>query len=204
MAQRHDYLDYSKNSSDLESIAKAWRKRACPETDIIVPILPFLENELPKLLPHFALIPKKLSELPDNKAITKYKPTRIEVREDYYEASAGAKPHPSAREILAHELGHVALHSELPKSLLAGEQEILKLVNYKNMSVERQAEEFALYFLVPRNIAESLISIDNICQHCNVSYGFARRITTRYGIRQKGKPLPYQVLHLQSQEDEPI
>ncbi len=199
--QRADYLDHSRSSDELEKLGLAWRGHANIGRGMSINVVPFLENEVPKLLPHFALIPRSEAELPRNVALTSYDPTRIEVRENVY--LAAAQEHPKASFQLWHEFSHAVLHDCQPKSLLDGVQERILLTNSTDMSVEEQADALSMYITVPRHSAESIRNLSEIMYVCKVPYAVAERAVRTYGIRQKRKLHPHEIQHLLTREEEP-
>jgi IrrE N-terminal-like domain len=76
------------------------------------------------------------------------------------------------RVVIAHEIGHVMLHSDDPKQFSrdAGLQITFAEQEY---SVEWQANRFADHLLIPTRIAESVFDVARLAFVCNVSERFA-------------------------------
>lgn len=175
-----DYYVKERDSHALKQSANAWRSLfgICNET--CADIVWCVEIGLAERFPQFALVPRADLDMHDSRARTYYNPPRIEIRQSiYYAASCGD---PEARYVLAHELGHLTQHSDLPKSLLATEQIQAKL---KTMSAEWQADEFAFYFLTPEHVARDYQSIGDLITWLKIPTWLAERAMKEYRLGRK-------------------
>jgi IrrE N-terminal-like domain len=120
--------------------------------DLYVDIIDVLEFRVREFIPLFKLIVRRDIEL-DVTAETTIDPPRIYVRETVYDAACDGDV--SCRHILAHELGHLLLHSQFSGSMQRdplGYTEQFARMNL-NENSEAQADVFARNFLVPPYIA---------------------------------------------------
>ncbi len=197
-----DFLGRELSDEKIKALAESWRRQLDIGDNASPDIVWSIEAAFSNKLPHSALIPQTEKELPENLALTIYNPSRILVRENVYLAARDG--HPRARYILAHEFGHVVLHNEMPKSLKDTNQERITLQNLKNMSIERQADTFAHFFLVPEDIARKFHNLSRIVNECLVSVQFGQEAVRKYGLRQKRKLQPYELEALYAAEREPF
>jgi hypothetical protein len=194
-----DLLGQERSQAEILELAESWRTLLGVQAEVKPNILWCVEAGLPALFEHFGLRVLPDAEMPLGPAVAVYSPPRIEIRESYY--NAARREHPVSRFALTHELGHVVLHpQELPKFLKDGIQERQRIAR---MSVETQADEFAIFFLVPERIARAIGTISGIVHQCGVPYWLARRACEIYGIRYR-KLQPYEIADLLAAEEEPI
>jgi len=194
-----DYLGRDLSDEQIEERSDAFRGLLGLGDDLAPDVFFAAESTLPELIPQFALLPRPLSELPNNYALTTYKPPAILVREDIYRKG---NSDPRGRAIIAHELGHLLLHRDMPRSLKDGHQERKLLINSLNQSSERQADLVMLGLLVPRRIAIQLETLDNIADRCRVPYQVAELAMNHYGLRLARKLQPYQRLAMISFDED--
>jgi hypothetical protein len=194
-----DLLTKERTQDEINELAQSWRGLFGVAAEEKPDIRWCVEAQLPTLFPHFALVVRDDGELSSGPAVAEYSPPRIEIRESAYLGLITS--HPVSRFALTHELGHLVLHPhELPKFLKDGVQERHRLAR---MSIENQADEFALFFLVPEHIAIRIRSLVGTVQRCAVPYGLARSACDIYGIRYR-KLMPYELADLLTSEEEPF
>jgi IrrE N-terminal-like domain len=133
-----------------------------PHFDIISAI----ENGLVQHLQGFTLEVRSQKELGKIEAFTEFNPVRIVVREDIYEGAY--KDDTRARFTLAHELGHLCLHWGYPRPRLAPEAQKSNDPSAKGR-VEKEANQFAAAFLMPRSVATKIDEPRRLASLCRVS-----------------------------------
>jgi hypothetical protein len=191
-----DYFTSARPEGQIADLAHSWRELFGVGADFKPDVLWCVEVGLPKRFPNFALIPLIDCELPTEFAVARFDPPRIELRESLYQAARHQRAR--AREILAHELGHVVMQDHVyPKYLKDGVQERKRLLQ---MSVEHQADEFRLHFLLPQHIVSKMRSIGEIMERCGVTYRLAVTAGLLVGIRPRRRPQPYEMMHLEAEE----
>jgi hypothetical protein len=89
---RDDILGVPRSLDELERTAAAYRELFRVRDEAKPDLLSILEGDLPSLLPHFALVVRADSELPNDRALALSDPPRIEVRESTIAGSAKATP----------------------------------------------------------------------------------------------------------------
>lgn len=115
------------------------------------PVLDFVEKVLPRIVENFNFIVVSPDELKNCYGVTDITDYTIQIREDvYYRAINGNK-----RDIftIAHEIGHLFLHSNQKVKLARGESS-MKIYE----STEWQADTFAAALLIP---ADKINNNDN-------------------------------------------
>ncbi len=117
-----------------------------------VDIVSILEFKLVERYPNFRLVIVLDGELNEN-AVTEPHNDRIVVRRSVYRAACDDDP--SARFILAHELGHYLLHRERNVQMHDDPNGAVQPFERMNASesTEDQADMFARHFLLPPHIA---------------------------------------------------
>jgi IrrE N-terminal-like domain len=119
-----------------------------------VDIISVIEFKLPLLIPDFRLIVLKDSEV-DGNAKTTFVPPRIIVRQSIYRAAYNGDKF--SRFVLAHELGHIILHSKFKNETVHSTRTNEYSENIKNLnameSIESQASIFARSFLIHPSFA---------------------------------------------------
>lgn len=129
-------------------------------------IVSVIENGLGRHLQGFALEVLSHKELRSVEAFTAFNPVRIGVREDVYEGAY--KNDTRARFTVAHELGHLCLHWGYPRPRLAPEAQKPNDPSAKGR-VEKEANQFAAAFLMPRALADKIDEPRRLANLCRVS-----------------------------------
>lgn len=149
--------------NDIRHIGREIRRGICMENVMYFPIVPFLENILPLLIPDFLLeiVPKK--EMGNKHGETYPSKNLIRIREDVYlNAIAGCG---RDRLTIAHEIGHLFLHDDASIALCRLEPyEMLK--PYEDP--EWQADAFGGELLAPSYLIKGL-AIRDVQEKCGVS-----------------------------------
>lgn len=127
------------------------------------PIVVFLENLLPKMMPDFELEICTIAEMGNKNGETFPKEHRIRIREDVYNGAVDGDPR--HRMTLAHELGHLLLHEKENLGLCQIDDN-KKTVAY--VSSEWQANAFGGELLAPSYLIRGM-SVDEIQRKFNVS-----------------------------------
>lgn len=139
----------------------------------------FMEFNLPRLYPNFALESSNDKTLHDNQFEAYFEPTGsvIVVREDVY-LNATDPNNKSLRHqfTFAHEVGHFILHKGLNPVMPRG-----KFIHKPYEDTEWQADTFAAELLMPYDVvvgilrqANGLEAINKVMDHFNVSWDAAR------------------------------
>jgi len=133
---------------DIAERARKFRGAFGISEKLYVDIIEVLEFKLKEILPDFKLMVRRDIEL-DKTAYATNDPPRIFVRETIYDGACDGDQ--ECRRILAHELGHLLLHTHIEG---AKQKDFLgytpQLANMNSLeSVEDQADIFARNFLVP-------------------------------------------------------
>lgn len=147
------------------------------------PIVDFLEFEFHKIRRDFVLIVESDDDFGDGVlAKATNSPPQIVVRESLYEAAV--EGHPSARFVLAHELGHLCLSHR--KSVQGGTRNF-SYVEYDSekqiFNAEWQANEFAAELLIPSDLA-FVMSTDEISERYGVLPKFVQRRLALLNMRK--------------------
>lgn len=197
-----DYLGKPRSFEDIEALVGALCKTLNTEIIPKLNIAWLIECVFTKLFPHAAVIPVSSGEIKGALGLTLYEPSpRILLRKDVYIGLNNT--HPKSRFIAAHEFGHLVMHSTLPKSLKDGVQEKILLKNASSMSLELQANYFAVALLIPRKYAKTCSSIYEIVDKFNVPIELARLAIDLYKLNTE-KMHPYQLCDLAQREDSPF
>ena len=95
------------------------------------------------------------------------------------------------RIIIAHEIGHVMLHSDDPKQFSRDKSLQINFAE-NEYSVEWQANTFADHLLIPTHIAERIKDISRVAFACNVPEDFAyERLTAIWRAKKMLGAMPY-------------
>lgn len=140
-----------------------------------IDIVRLLEFDIENLINGFKLIIRDDAEMLVNghfeEAYCEFHPPRIVVSNHIYENAALGDAH--ARMILAHELGHLMLHSGYNRSkahsMMSNSYENDLGNNLRKNGAESQAKRFAAYFLMPKHIVQKMKSPEEISKILGVS-----------------------------------
>ncbi|MBO6539572.1 MAG: ImmA/IrrE family metallo-endopeptidase [Rhizobiaceae bacterium] len=138
-----------------EEIAKKalfYRSKFGATDELCINIIEILEFQVREFVPEFKLMIRRDIEL-ETTATTIFDPPRILVRETIYDAACEGDV--DARRILAHELGHLLLHSHIGSPLQrdpGGYTPQFRGLTRRE-STEAQADSFACHFLIHPRIA---------------------------------------------------
>ena len=153
----------------IAQIAFWLRKKAKSENDFAINIVSFIENTLPNILQCFEFEIVGEQELENRYAETELayqgKPAVIRVQEKVYKDAVNGIPR--AIFTLAHELGHLLLHTQSRITPCSPE---MVIPAYKDP--EWQANTFAGELLVMRHLARGM-SVAEIADKFHVSYSVA-------------------------------
>jgi len=135
----------------------------CQAPDMIA----LLENEIPKLFGHFALVVKEDGKMHGAEGFTEFDPPKIVLAESTYldAAEFGGR----GRWTAAHELGHLVQHeSAVPLDRAPSRYSSMKeLPRYA--SAEWQANAFAAAFLMPEWLVREFTNASEIVEFFSVS-----------------------------------
>ncbi|HAU2264253.1 TPA: ImmA/IrrE family metallo-endopeptidase [Legionella pneumophila] len=156
------------STETIYSTANKIRKCLHPSTSHFIDIVRVLEINLPLLIPEFVFEVCSVDELGSDHGRTYPDQMRIQIREDVYERAILEQGRD--RFTLAHELGHLVLHPDVPFNHNTTNSLNIKI--YENS--EWQADTFASAFLMPDELIKNYANIDQIAQKCKVSVSAAR------------------------------
>jgi Zn-dependent peptidase ImmA (M78 family) len=164
----HDYCVPAKSRIDIELTAAAWRQALGVPMDCQSPdMIGLLENEIPKLFGHFALIVKEDCQMHGAEGFTEFEPPKIVLAESTYLSASeyGGR----GRWTAAHELGHLVQHeSAVPLDRAPSRYSRMKeLPHYA--SAEWQANAFAAAFLMPEWLVRDFTIASEIVDFFSVS-----------------------------------
>lgn len=153
-------------------------KRKCGlENMMQVPILNFVENVLPQIIPDFQFEVLPIAEMGNKNGETFPKEHRICIREDVYERAANGSSRD--RMTIAHELGHLILHENQKLGLCQIDDE-KTLAAY--FSPEWQANAFAGEFLAASYLIYGKTE-EEVMKECNIS-GTAAKIQLKHACQK--------------------
>ncbi len=157
------YVATPTSRKKIRVIAQTLRKLSGLEDKIYVPIIHLLELWLPIVEENFTYEVVSKTELDGEYAVTYPEQNKIAIREDVYERACNGVPRD--RFTIAHEIGHLLLHSPGTIKLARG-IESNKVPAYKDP--EWQANTFAAELLAPPSIINGL-SKEAVVRECGVS-----------------------------------
>ena len=133
------------------------------KNELYFPILPFVENVIPKLFPDYQFEIVPFSEMGSKHGETYPSKNIIRIREDIYEGAAKGKGRD--RFTIAHEVGHFFEHEEdsIVLCRLAPGQ---KIKTYEDP--EWQADAFAGELLASAHMIKNM-SVEEVMKKCGVS-----------------------------------
>ena len=173
------FLAPARRWDEIQQIAYAVRnilvKQGLPDVPAF-PVMEFVEFILPKLLPEFSVFAGDHSTMEGAEGLAAPDGSHIEIREDVMRKAWAGEGR--ARFTVAHELGHLFLHSNqklqrAPSSAIA---------YFRNS--EKQADHFAASLLMPH----TMISADDTCETLVMRFGvssIAAEIRLKY-LTKKG------------------
>lgn len=149
--------------AEIQKIVYEFKRKCGLENMLEIPILHFVENILPQIIPDFVLEVRPIVEMGNKNGETFPKEHRICVREDVYEGAARGVPRD--RMTIAHELGHLILHENqnLGFCQINGKKSLAAYV-----SSEWQANVFAGEFLASSYLIYGKTT-EEVRMECNVS-----------------------------------
>jgi hypothetical protein len=156
---------------EIEQSADAFRDKLGLPFDKVFNIVELLEFSVPKIIAGFILKTEPTDVLLKIEAYAAYDPPQIVVREDV--CARARQDHPRSRFTLAHELGHLVLHSGdvFPRIDMEGQRSIS--IPAKE-STEWQAHRFGASFLMPRKLVEQFQNAAELARFCKVSASAAK------------------------------
>lgn len=154
------------SSLSIENYAEGLRKLLGLGDEPYFNIVSTIENRLWQRVRDFSLEVRSHEKLKRVEAHTSFEPPRIVLREDVYEGAHNDDTR--CRFTVAHELGHLFLHWSFPRPRLAPDAQ---KPNDPSPSgrVEKEANQFAAAFLMPRAIASKFDHPQRLASLCRVS-----------------------------------
>jgi len=147
------------------------------------PILQVVELMLPKVMPECSFEVKEADEMGDNHGLTHPESNEMWIRSDVYEGALQGNGRD--RFTIAHELGHLLLHSQpgMPRKMKPASS----MKPYVNS--EWQANSFAGALLIPTTFAVASRNPYEISEVCGVSVDAANvqlRVLNQMGLLNTG------------------
>ncbi len=153
---------------DIRKFIRQLKRKIGLEYELYFPIVPFLENILPILIPNFQLEIVPVAEMGNKHGETYPSKDLIRIREDVYLRAVQGKGRD--RLTIAHEIGHLFEHEDDAVALYRlapGE----KLKPYEDP--EWQADAFGGELLASSYLIKGMC-VSEVSQKCGVSYDAAR------------------------------
>ncbi len=173
------------SAREIEGRALAWRDALGVSGRWAPDMVEVLEHRLPALFEEFVLAVTEDQLMADAEGYTQFAPPKIVLKESVY--LAAARHDPRSRMTLAHELGHLVLHSGIAKAREASSPPRENLRPYN--SAEWQANKFGAGFLMPDHIVRQFGSAADLADGRQVSMQAARIRMSEVGHITK-PPLP--------------
>lgn len=154
--------------NEIRKYIQRLKKKVGLENVLYFPIMPFLGNILPILIPGFQLEIVPVSEMGNKHGETYPRRNLIRIREDVYLRAAAGEGRD--RLTIAHEIGHLLMHADNSVALcrLAPDE---RLKAYEDP--EWQANAFGGELLASSYLIKGM-SIDEVSKRCGVSWEAAR------------------------------
>lgn len=163
-----------RSRKDIRRLVSDIRKALNIENEIYVDIVRLVENVLPSISKDYSFEVCSIEEMRENHGLTVGH--TIKIREDVYERAVRGEGRD--RMTIAHEFGHLFMHSDAPKALARGKVAVWK-------DPEWQASAFAGEFLVPFYLVKGM-NVYEIAEKCGVSVQAANYQLSQYQKRKTG------------------
>jgi hypothetical protein len=190
---RNDYIAERRSERAIARRALDARRVGRSENDYYFNIVKFFEGPF-CAFSNYRPIELILFEAPIGKrpAFVRHKPARFSVDREIWKLAGIGDP--DARDIVAHELGHLDLHGEIvpsnayQQSFSTDPDRHLRFDDFER-SAEWQADTYRDYLLVPDAIAIALDSAKEIAEKCSVPLPLAQRRfgSTRQPIKRRAE-----------------
>jgi Zn-dependent peptidase ImmA (M78 family) len=157
--------------SDIEERAENFRLMLGLSPDERFNIVDILSSKVSQVVDAFRLEIAAADVPQDVEAFTAFNPPRIVVRQDVHDLARADNPR--YRLTLAHELGHLVLHSDgiFPRSEMPDQRQ--KSIPAKE-STEGQAFRFGACLLMPRVLIAKYPKAEVLARECRVSFTAAQ------------------------------
>ena len=162
----YDALTTRLTDEEIEEKANVLRSKLGLSASEVFNIADLLSSRVPGIVQGFELEILPAEALDNIEAFTAYDPPRIVVRRDVYDRAK--KDNGRDRFTLAHELGHLVLHSGDVFPRAAMENQRNKLIPAKE-STEGQAHRFGACLLMPRVVVNRHPDAKVLARVCKVS-----------------------------------
>lgn len=162
------YKAEPRSRNTIRTLVYELRKKLGMENEINFPIARFVENGLPVIMPEFTLEIVPVEEMPDLEGETFPSGKYMRIREDVHEKACRGEGR--SRLTLAHEVGHLFLHTEGSISFCRSTA-IRKLAAYEDP--EWQADCFGGELLAPSYLIRGMSYLE-VSAECDVSYAAAQ------------------------------
>jgi IrrE N-terminal-like domain len=151
---------------EIEFQAEDFRRKLGLSPSEVFNIVEVLHSEVHKVIDGFVVETASKEVMQMVEAFTAYEPPRITVRQDVHDFAREGNPR--YRLTLAHELGHLVLHSGgvFPRVEMSDQR--VRSIPAKE-STEAQAYRFGACFLMPRILASRYKRPEGLARVCKVS-----------------------------------
>ncbi|KIN62570.1 Neutral zinc metallopeptidase [Sulfitobacter noctilucicola] len=178
MSQSQDYIVPSRSWDNIRGVATSIRNRFGLSDHAYFPVIELIELVLDQKLNMVRFEVGTHAEMDGAEGLTCPKGEFIQLREDVYEAACRGEGR--GRFTAAHELGHFAMHTNVPHTRKAlGES----VPTYK--LAEPQANQFAAELLMPDGFCDHLDDEQSLMERHGVSFEAAGH-RLRY-LKKKGR-----------------
>lgn len=189
----HDIPVQPLTQQDIETLAQRWVKfatKTCGEKLNLVSLCAAANVQI---------VPRPDAKMGDNLALADPQRLEILIRASVFRSAED--DYPDARMVLAHELGHIALHRGAEqKARKAHGNDELKFIPIEQ-SAEAQAWKFARALTMPLHLAQSSETAEQLARLCNVPIEQAKLRLQEICVRKekRGTPAFVQPLFTSSQ-----
>ncbi|MBY0611920.1 MAG: ImmA/IrrE family metallo-endopeptidase [Beijerinckiaceae bacterium] len=162
--------------SRIAAIADKWREEGRIQSCLTFNIVDFFVHTLMRRFdPRKGIVHLRLADdlYEKNPAFVSYNPPKLSIHKEIW--SDAALGDPNAREIVAHEIGHLILHDQHVFSFQKASDPKLKFRQHELESIEVQAITFADNFLVPLKFVFACRSAADLSRQCEVPLEMALR-----------------------------
>lgn len=170
--RRRGLLVPPKSNAVIEAIAGRVRSIFCDESIPSVPIIEILEFRLEKLDRDFRFEVRERSEMDHDEGRVVPAEKLLVLREDVYDAACRGEAR--ARFTACHELAHYVMHHEVAFSRVREDNDPI----YRD--AEWQADAFAGYLMMPRDLASRFNSVEEAAAGCGMSAQAAAVTMSKY------------------------
>lgn len=167
MSDSNDYKAPPLSWAKVDALTQKLRSNLQLSQIKYLPIVEIIEKICYERLELFEFQVRNQKEMGSDEGLTCPKGEFIRIRSDVYEGACDGNAR--ARFTLSHELGHFFMHANVPLARTSPNQ---RLPAFR--SAEKQANRFASTLLMPANLIDPMMSIDDLVKQFGVSHPAAQ------------------------------